>query len=86
MAGDPTNWWAPNHACIEAMLRSCGLRVTARPAHEMYICEADEKLRQQQQWNQSEYLSAVGLDWQEAVQRKVEGKNQYMNMSPNGNS
>jgi tRNA (mo5U34)-methyltransferase len=22
--GDPTNWWAPNRACVEAMLRSLG--------------------------------------------------------------
>ena len=30
-AGDPTNWWAPNHACVEAMLRSSGAR-GRRPA------------------------------------------------------
>lgn len=78
MAGDRTNWWAPNHACIEAMLRSCGLRVTQRPGHEMYLCTVDEQLREQQQWNQSEYLSAVGLAWQEAAAAKVAGKNTYM--------
>jgi tRNA (mo5U34)-methyltransferase len=38
-AGDPTNWWVPNHACCEALLRSSGLRVVARPADEMYLCE-----------------------------------------------
>jgi tRNA (mo5U34)-methyltransferase len=38
VAGDPTNWWAPNHACIEAMLRSCGLTVVDRPDHELYVC------------------------------------------------
>lgn len=38
-AGDPTNWWVPNHAAIEAMLRSSGLRVTGRPAEEIYVCE-----------------------------------------------
>jgi tRNA (mo5U34)-methyltransferase len=37
-SGDPTNWWVPNHAGIEAMLRSSGLRVTARPADEIYVC------------------------------------------------
>jgi tRNA (mo5U34)-methyltransferase len=37
-SGDPTNWWVPNHAGIEAMLRSSGLRVTARPAQEIYVC------------------------------------------------
>ncbi|HLP06586.1 MAG TPA: TIGR04290 family methyltransferase [Opitutaceae bacterium] len=39
LAGDVTNWWAPNHACIEAMLRTCGLEVRAHPAHEIYVCE-----------------------------------------------
>lgn len=40
-AGDPTNWWIPNHACITAMLRSAGLRILAQPAHEIYVCEPD---------------------------------------------
>ena len=40
-AGDPTNWWVPNHAGIEAMLRSAGLRVRARPIDEAYLCEPD---------------------------------------------
>ncbi|HEV7806091.1 MAG TPA: TIGR04290 family methyltransferase [Solirubrobacteraceae bacterium] len=38
LAGDPTNWWAPNAACVEAMLRSCGLRIEAHPGHEMWLC------------------------------------------------
>jgi tRNA (mo5U34)-methyltransferase len=38
LAGDPTNWWAPNHACVEAMLRTSGLRVVQRPGHEIYVC------------------------------------------------
>ncbi|HEU4564899.1 MAG TPA: TIGR04290 family methyltransferase [Gemmatimonadaceae bacterium] len=37
-AGDPTNWWVPNHAGVEAMLRSSGMRIIGRPAHEMYLC------------------------------------------------
>jgi tRNA (mo5U34)-methyltransferase len=43
LADDPTNWWAPNHACVEAMVRSAGFRVTGRPGHEIYICETDER-------------------------------------------
>jgi tRNA (mo5U34)-methyltransferase len=39
LASDPTNWWAPNHAAVLAMLRSSGLRVTAQPGHEIYVCE-----------------------------------------------
>lgn len=38
-AGDPTNWWVPNHAGVEAMLRSTGLRIIDRPSHDMYVCE-----------------------------------------------
>jgi tRNA (mo5U34)-methyltransferase len=40
-SGDPTNWWAPNHAGVEAMLRSSGLEVMARPGHEIYLCQPD---------------------------------------------
>jgi tRNA (mo5U34)-methyltransferase len=40
-AGDPTNWWAPNHAAVEAMLRSAGLDITARPGEETYLCVPD---------------------------------------------
>lgn len=39
LASDVTNWWVPNHAAVEAMLRASGLRVIARPGHEMYLCE-----------------------------------------------
>lgn len=40
-SGDPTNWWVANHAGVEALLRSTGLRVKARPGHEIYLCEPD---------------------------------------------
>ena len=39
LARDPTNWWAPNHAAVEAMARSAGLQVVARPGHEIYVCK-----------------------------------------------
>jgi tRNA (mo5U34)-methyltransferase len=35
---DPTNWWIPNRACAEAMLRSAGFRIVAHPEDEVYIC------------------------------------------------
>ena len=38
-ANDPTNWWVPNRACSEAMLRSAGFEVTAHPEPEVYICK-----------------------------------------------
>ncbi|HEX7708742.1 MAG TPA: TIGR04290 family methyltransferase [Thermoanaerobaculia bacterium] len=37
-AGDPTNWWIPNRACAEAMLRSAGFVIEAHPEDEVYIC------------------------------------------------
>jgi tRNA (mo5U34)-methyltransferase len=38
-AGDSTNWWIPNPACTQAMLRTVGLRIIDRPCHEVYVCE-----------------------------------------------
>ncbi len=38
-AGDPTNWWIPNRAAAEAMLRSAGLKLVAHPEEETWICE-----------------------------------------------
>jgi tRNA (mo5U34)-methyltransferase len=38
VAGDASNWWAPSHACVEALLRSAGFEVLARPEHEFYLC------------------------------------------------
>jgi tRNA (mo5U34)-methyltransferase len=34
---DPTNWWAPNRACVEAMLRSSGLTPVGSPGHEIVV-------------------------------------------------
>ena len=37
-AGDPTNWFIPNPAASEAMLRSAGFAVDATPDPEVYLC------------------------------------------------
>ncbi len=37
-SGDPTNWWAPNRACSEAMLRSAGFEILDHPEEEVYVC------------------------------------------------
>ena len=37
-AGDPTNWWVPNTAAMEAMLRSCDLRIDGKVGSEVYFC------------------------------------------------
>jgi tRNA (mo5U34)-methyltransferase len=39
---DPTNWWIPNRACAEAVLRSSGFSVLTHPEPEVYVCRADE--------------------------------------------
>jgi tRNA (mo5U34)-methyltransferase len=38
---DRTNWWLPNRACTEAMLRSAGFRILAHPEQEVYLCRAE---------------------------------------------
>jgi len=37
-ANDPTNWWIPNLACAEAMLRSAGFDPVAHPEDEVFVC------------------------------------------------
>lgn len=41
-ANDPTNWWVPNRAATEAMLRSAGFAIEAHPEDEVYICRLAE--------------------------------------------
>jgi tRNA (mo5U34)-methyltransferase len=35
---DQTNWWVPNRACVEAMLRSSGFVIESQPEAEVYLC------------------------------------------------
>lgn len=37
-AADPTNWFIPNKAAVEAMLRSSGFMIEANPEREVYLC------------------------------------------------
>ena len=37
-SNDPTNWWVPNRACTEAMLRSSGFEIVQHPEPEVYLC------------------------------------------------
>jgi tRNA (mo5U34)-methyltransferase len=41
-ADDPTNWWVPNRACVEAMLRSAGFVIQQHPEAEVYLCRPSE--------------------------------------------
>lgn len=36
---DHTNWWFPNRACAEAMLRSAGFEIVDHPEDEVFICK-----------------------------------------------
>jgi tRNA (mo5U34)-methyltransferase len=37
-SGDETNWWVPNRACTEALLRSAGFEISDHPEEEVYVC------------------------------------------------
>ncbi|MFC0205837.1 TIGR04290 family methyltransferase [Novosphingobium soli] len=39
-ANDWTNWWAPNAACSQAMLRAAGFSVEGRAQSDVYLCRA----------------------------------------------
>jgi tRNA (mo5U34)-methyltransferase len=41
-AHDPTNWWVPNRACAEAMLRAAGFVIESQPEKEVFICRCGE--------------------------------------------
>jgi tRNA (mo5U34)-methyltransferase len=42
-AGDGTNWWIPNRACVEAMLRSAGFAIVGTPEEEVYVCRPQSR-------------------------------------------
>src|SRR4051794_11367895 len=36
--GDPTNWWVPTPAAVEAMARTAGLEILEHPVQELWLC------------------------------------------------
>jgi tRNA (mo5U34)-methyltransferase len=42
-AHDWTNWWVPNRAGAEAMLRSAGFDIVGNPEEEVYLCRVAER-------------------------------------------
>ena len=40
---DWTNWWVPNRACTEAMLRSAGFGIDKQIEEEVYLCRATDR-------------------------------------------
>jgi tRNA (mo5U34)-methyltransferase len=59
LAGDPTNWWAPNHAAVLSMLRTCDLEVIARPGHEIYLCRPTAAPSPDRAWMDDELRAAT---------------------------
>jgi tRNA (mo5U34)-methyltransferase len=53
---DPTNWWIPNCAAMEGMLRSSGLEIVAHPETETWICKPEKVTRDGQ------YILEMELD------------------------
>ncbi len=72
---DPTNWGVPNPAAIKAIFRSAGFSLVNQPGHEIYFFKPDSKnLSVINQWNKSEYLSAIGESWLQEAGAKTGGK------------
>ena len=46
---DPTNWWVPNRACAEGMLRSSGFEIVDHPEAEVFICRRVDR-KDERQW------------------------------------
>jgi tRNA (mo5U34)-methyltransferase len=42
-AHDWTNWWVPNRACTEAMLRSAGFSIDKQIEEEVYLCRLADR-------------------------------------------
>ena len=57
---DPTNWWLPNHAGIQAILRTAGMKCVEHPADGIYICEPAPGLLGPRV-SPAELLAATGL-------------------------
>jgi tRNA (mo5U34)-methyltransferase len=47
LAEDATNWWVPNAAAVEAMVRSAGLRILSQPGEDTWLCAAGGDYRHQ---------------------------------------
>jgi tRNA (mo5U34)-methyltransferase len=42
-SNDWTNWWVPNRACTEAMLRSAGFTIEQQIEEEVYLCSVADR-------------------------------------------
>lgn len=72
LAGDPTNWWIPNHQGILSMMNNCGFELESSPDDETYFFKRnDKKPAIDKTWNASEYFSATGQNWKQIVKKKT---------------
>jgi len=58
-ANDPTNWWIPNRAAAEAMLRSAGLHIETHPEPETWICVPRNAVRDGQYIHEMELAGTL---------------------------
>src|SRR5258705_2145158 len=62
-AHDPTNWLIRNQPCIEALLRSSGLKIGNRPGDEIFLCEPGAKdASDLSRLAEAELKAAVGVE------------------------
>ncbi len=47
-SNDQTNWWIPNRAAAEGMLRTSGLDIESHPESETWICTPNQRSREEQ--------------------------------------
>lgn len=60
LAGDPTNWWVPNHACCRALLEETGFKIVSEPADELYVCRRDPHRQPSIERHAAEFEAAAG--------------------------
>jgi tRNA (mo5U34)-methyltransferase len=53
LAGDPTNWWVPTPAVVEAMVRTAGMTVVGRPGEDVWMCTRTGDLPQREELEQA---------------------------------
>lgn len=56
--GDPTVWWMPDDAAVEALLATSGLNVIASANRETFICEPGPA---RPEWEEEEWRAATGV-------------------------
>jgi tRNA (mo5U34)-methyltransferase len=69
---DPTNWWIPNRAAAEAMLRSCGLEIISHPEEETWICRPRPALRAGRFVADLEFAGELGPEEEDASEKGEE--------------